>query len=197
MTTQIGIAIPLALATLMGLNAPSETAGAPGGLRALRAPHEAVLTLGSSTAAAGGTLRVSGAEFHSVTSYKLVLKGVLDEYEVGSADSDSEGRFALELEIPVNVRPGAYRLVALQPDGEEAASRDLTVEPAPADVDVEAGEASPGEADATPMPPMPRADELVIERRWSGFEWFVIGGALIGALAAGSLFYRGKAGHRA
>ncbi len=188
MTTPIRIAIPLALATLLGLHAPSETAGAPG------APHEAVLTLGSSTAAAGGTLRVNGAEFHSVTTYKLVLKGVLDEYEVGSTESDSEGRFTLELEIPDNVRPGAYRLVALEADGEEAASRDLTVESAPADVDVESGEASPGDADANPMP---RADELVIERRWSGFEWFVIGAALIGALAAGSLFYRGKAGHRA
>ncbi len=188
MTTPIRIAIPLALATLLGLHAPSESAGAL---------HEAVLTLGSSTAAAGGTLRVSGAEFHSLITYTLVLKGVLDEYEVGSTESDSEGRFTLELKIPGNVRPGAYRLVALEPDGEEAASRDLTVEPAPADVDVEAGEASPGEADAMPMPPMPRADELVIERRWSGFEWCVIGAALIGALAAGSLFDRGKAGNRA
>ncbi len=189
MTTPIRIAIPLALAALSVLHAPSETAGAPG---ALRVPHEAVLTLGSSTAEAGGTLRVSGVEFHSVTSYTLVLKGVLDEYEVGSAESDSEGRFTLELEIPDHVRPGAYRLVALEADGEEAASRDLTVEPAPADVDVEAGEASPGDAHANPMP---RADELVIERRWSGFEWFVIGAALIGALAAGTFFYRGKAGH--
>ena len=186
MTMPIRITIPLALAALSGLHAPSETAGAPG------APHEAVLTLGSSTAEAGGTLRVSGAEFHSVASYTLVLKGVLDEYEVGTADTDSEGRFTLELEIPANVRPGAYRLVALEADGEEAASRDLTVEPAPADVDVEAGEASPGDAHANPMP---RADELVIERRWSGFEWFVIGAALIGALAAGTFFYRGKAGH--
>ncbi len=194
MTTRIRIAIPLALATLSGLHAPSETAGAPRAPHEAGALHEAVLTLGSSTAAAGGTLRVTGAEFHSVTTYTLVLKGVLDEYEVGSAESDSEGRFTLELEIPDNVRPGAYRLVALEADGEEAASRDLTVESAPADVDVESGEASPGDADANPMP---RADELVIERRWSGFEWFVIGAALIGALAAGSLFYRGKAGHRA
>ena len=192
MTTPIRIAIPLALAALSVLHAPSETAGAPAAPGALRVPHEAVLTLGSSTAEAGGTLRVSGVEFHSVTSYTLVLKGVLDEYEVGSAESDSEGRFTLELEIPDHVRPGAYRLVALEADGEEAASRDLTVEPAPADVDVEAGEASPGDAHANPMP---RADELVIERRWSGFEWFVIGAALIGALAAGTFFYRGKAGH--
>ncbi len=184
MTTRIRIAIPLALATLLGLHVPSEAAGPP---------HEAVLTLGSSTATAGGTVRVSGDEFPSVTTYTLLLKGVLDDYEVGSTDSDSAGHFTLELKIPDDVRPGTYRLVALAPDGEEAASRDLTVEAPPADVDVEAGNASHGEAGATPMP---RADELVIERRWSGFEWFVIGAALIGALAAGASLYRRGAGQR-
>ncbi len=139
-----------------------------------RAHEKGVITLASGMAAAGSTLQVKGEKFSSSTQLRLVLRGALSEREIGSAETDAAGGFVIELEIPAGVEPGAYRLVAVAPDGDEVASADLEVEAEPA---------------ASAMP-IPSAEELAIERRWSGFEWFVIGVLVGGAAVAGMFLYR-------
>ncbi len=162
-----------------------------------RAHEKGVITLASGMAAAGSTLQVMGEKFSSSTQLRLVLRGALSEREIGSAETDAAGGFVIELEIPAGVEPGAYRLVAVAPDGDEVASADLEVEAAPAVVPESAGagaqEQAAGAAGAEPAAsamPIPSAEELAIERRWSGFEWFVIGVLVGGATVAGMFLYR-------
>ncbi len=145
------------------------------------AHEEGVLTVASPSAAAGSALAVSGEHFSGSTSFRLLLKGALREYELGTIDSDTAGAFTREIVIPADVRPGAYRLVAVAPDGDEAAEVDLEVE-----------EESGGDATGSGARSMtqPRADELSIERSYSGIEWFLLGVLFGGALAGGIALYR-------
>lgn len=159
-----------------------------------RAHEKGVITLASAMAAAGSSLQVMGEKFSSSIQLRLVLRGALSEREIGSAETDAAGGFMIELEIPAGVEPGAYRLVAVAPDGDEVASADLEVEAAPAVVPESAGagaqEHAAGAEPAASAMPMPSAEELAIERQWSGFEWFVIGVLVGGATVAGIFLYR-------
>ena len=159
-----------------------------------RAHEKGVITLASGMVAAGSTLQVKGEKFSSSTQLRLVLRGALSEREIGSAETDAAGGFVIELEIPAGVEPGAYRLVAVAPDGDEVASADLEVDAAravvPESAGAEAQEQAAGAEPAAAAMPMPSAEELAIERRWSGFEWFVIGVLIGGAAVAGMFLYR-------
>ncbi len=152
----------------------------------LHSHEEGVLNLASPTVAAGATVALSGERFSRTTAYRLVLKGALREYALATVESDDEGGFTLELEIPAVAQPGAYRLVAVAPDGDDVAEVDLEVQAAvrsEADAMEEVGEQL---ATAT----LPRADELELERRWTGVEWFLMGVLFGGALAGGLALYR-------
>jgi len=134
---------------------------------------EATLESDRSTVAAGGSIALHGSEFGGVGTYALSLQGVLNEYALGEATSDGEGRFQLTITVPVDVRPGSYQVVALASDGDVAARLDLLVSAAaamPMDADEHAdmgGAAMPAQA-AT-------AEEIQIERDRSGIEWAAIG----------------------
>lgn len=149
--------------------------------RPARAHEEGVITLASAAVAVGDDITVDGADFAHAASYKLVLRGGLREYELGVVETDSDGRFSVQLRIPGDVQPGPYRLAAIAPDGDEAATAELEVGPARAETGSEPG--------AERMPTA-RADELPIERQWSGFEWFVVGILFGGALVGGAVLYR-------
>ncbi len=144
----------LALALAVGLSAVPA-----------RAHGDGVLRLARARATAGLELPVSGQEFSASTVFRLVLKGALREYELTTVESDAQGTFNLDLRIPATVQPGSYRLVAVAPDDDDAATVDLEVEAASAE-----SEAAGAAAAETPMA---SADALVIERRRSGIEWFV------------------------
>jgi hypothetical protein len=146
-----------------------------------RAHDEGVLTLLAPTAFVGGRMTVDGERFSAGISYRLVLKGALREYDLVSVEADSAGVFTAELNVPATAAPGSYRLVAVAPDGDEAAEVDLELEAMPATAQSSESESSEPHAVATG----PSAEDLVIERRWSGFEWFVIGVLFGGGLAAG------------
>lgn len=148
--------------------------------------EEGVLNLASPTVAAGASVALSGERFSRATAYRLVLKGALREFALSTVESDDEGGFTLELEIPAAAQPGAYRLVALAPDGDDVAEVDLEVQVA---APSEAG-AMKEVGDELATAALPRADELDLERRWTGVEWFLVGLLFGGALAGGLALYR-------
>ncbi len=151
--------------------------------------EEAVLTAAAASVAASGTLELTGAEFGADETYRLVLRGVLDEHALGEVKVDSTGTFTLQVTVPRSARPGGYQVVAIAPDGDVVARVDLTVTAAPAAGTESA--AGPGPAmDHAGMPGMDqgaRADEIEIARDRSGIEWLVIGLAvgLAGGLGIG------------
>ncbi|MFQ5690797.1 MAG: hypothetical protein ACE5HQ_11055 [Gemmatimonadota bacterium] len=146
------------------------------------AHEEAVLKSDQSSVAAGGTWTVRGEKFEEGEAVDLRLVGALSEYAMGKAVPDSAGVLSLDLTIPASVKPGAYRLVAIAPDGDEAASLDVTVLAAAVTPEGEEGAAS-SEAAEPPGghgPTMARSDDIRIERDRSGLGWGIIG-LLIGA----------------
>lgn len=151
----------------------------------LQAHEEGVLSVAASSVAAGSSLAVSGTRFSSATTYTLILKGALDQHTLGTIESDAEGAFATQLDVAAAVKPGVYRLVAVAPDGDDVAQADLTVTAAVAPASAQQKNTAQRQA-ATPTA---SAEELAIDRRWTGVEWFVIGVLLGGALATGAALY--------
>ncbi len=146
----------------------------------LEAAHpEAVLESERASANAGGAIALRGSQFGENGTYALQLLGALNEYDLGAAKSDGDGRFALDIAIPGDVRPGAYQVVAIASDGDVIARLDVTLAAA---LPMAAEEHS--EMDATSMDNMEehqaRADEISIARDRNGVEWGAIG-LIIGA----------------
>ncbi len=150
-----------------------------------RAHEEGVLTLASPKATVGSTLAVTGADFSRGTAYQLVLRGALRSFELGRVTSDTAGSFEIQLELPAAAGPGSYRLVAVAPDGDEAAVVELELEAAPIRPSDE-----PAGSGAAQTHTGPSAEPLNIERDWSGAEWFVLGALFGGALAGGLALLR-------
>jgi len=180
----VRIALPMLL--LAGL------LGAAGPVTELAAMHpEATLRSPVTSAVPGGTLPLAGSEFQAGQTYRLVLAGVSGEVPLLEVTADEEGSFALELQLPGGLDPGRYRVLALAPDGDGAASLDITLT-AGSGMGMMQGEgmaAMGGEEGAGGMmgammaAPEARADEIVIERSRSGIEWGIIG--LLVGLAGG------------
>ncbi len=145
------------------------------------AHEKAVLESSRSSVPAGAVLPLDGRDFGAGESYVLRLVGALREYGLGEAKADADGLFSIELAIPGSVRPGAYQVVAVAPDGDVAARLDLTVLEAEAAEPEGAEERPAGEAAHEAMPRVARADEMPIERSRSGLEWGVIGLLIGGA----------------
>lgn len=149
---------------------------------AAAAHDEGVLNLASESVQAGTAVALAGEQFAAGT-YRLALKGALREYELGSIEIGADGTFSHSLAVPRDVEAGAYRLVIVASDGDEAAAVDLEVlAAAPAAMD--------HSAEAAAMSPQPSAEELAIERDWSGAEWFVVGVLFGGALVGGATLLR-------
>ncbi len=143
------------------------------------AVHGAVLKSSLSSVEAGRVLPLQGQEFHAAT-FSLVLVGVFGEYSLGDVEIGESGTFSIELEIPADLRPGQYQVVAFSPAGEREAALDMSV--AAATTVVQADHAAAGEHEEA-MDAGATAEEMVIERSMAGAGWGVIG-LLIG-LSAG------------
>lgn len=134
------------------------------------------------TVGAGQGITLSGAGFAPGESHRLVLRGTLDDYELGTATAGADSTFTVELAVPAGARPGQYRVVALAPDGDEVATLDLPVTAARETAE-EADAGASGSTSSGRSGPEARADEIVIERSRAGIEWGVIG--LVIGLAGG------------
>ncbi|MFQ5890773.1 MAG: hypothetical protein ACE5JR_12070 [Gemmatimonadota bacterium] len=148
--------------------------------------EDAVLTSPQSSVVAGEVLELHGSDFSKKQTYLLRLVGALREYELRQVQSDSAGRFSLELIIPLGVTSGAYRVTAIAADGDAVATLDLTVLGARRSVDENEHKLAT-ESWASYRHDVGdggvRADDIRIERNRSAAEWGVIG--LLVGLAGG------------
>jgi hypothetical protein len=147
---------------------------------------EATLKAARSVAAAGTALPVTGEHFAANGKVLLALRGALGEYRLAEVTATGEGTLALSLDIPADVRPGRYQLIAVADDGDVVARLELTMEPPAGD----SRESAAGGEDAMANRPvagehdtMARADDMPIERSRNGMEWGIIG--LVVGLAGG------------
>lgn len=143
---------------------------------------EGVLTAERGTMAAGESLKLTGAAFEPGETYEIKLVGPLQEFLLATVRVAPDSTFALTVAIPADAREGSFRLEVVAPDGDVSAGLDVTLL---------AAAPIPNESSTDPMagmdhPPgamMARADEIAINRSYSGVALAMIGG-LIG-LAAG------------
>lgn len=152
---------------------------------------EAVLESDRTTVDAGGALPLRGSQFGENGTYALRLLGTFDDYDLGEAKSDGDGRFAMEVVVPVDVRPGAYRVIAVASDGDVLARLAMSVHAAAMAMGGEE-HAETSDRDMADMAHQARGDEIRIERDRSGVEWGVIGLIIGGVGGLGIGLRRGR-----
>lgn len=137
-------------------------------------PHgKGRLVLPHPSAAAGEALHVRGEGF-APGSVRLVLRGALATYEMASVTVGRDSAFALAWPVPADARSGAYRLVAVAPDGDEITRADVRItEAARAPAHVGHGDESAGPV-AHDAAAGARAGPMPLERTRSPAEWAVI-----------------------
>ncbi len=144
------------------------------------AHDEGILKLVSRTLVVGDSVTVMGTKFSKRSSLRLVVVGLGGRFELTEATTDSVGSFTLRVLIPADAPIGAYRLVALADDGDEAAALDVALMSARASAD------SVEHAPATE----PTDQPLALERATSPLvTWGAVGLALI-ALGLGAPLLR-------
>lgn len=160
---------------------------------ALGAHGKGRLVLPHSTVAAGDTLHVQGKQF-APGRVTLELRGALAAYAVAGVEVGRDSSFAVAWPVPVDARPGAYRLVAIADDGDEITRVDVTLTEAPAappTTDEHAGEAAADEHAAHAVEPADaHAGAFPLERARSAVEWTVIVVVLGASLVAGVRWVR-------
>ena len=156
----------------------------------MAAVHGAALTSTEKAVEAGQVLPLEGTGFHAGQTVRLVLLGTLTEYTLREVTVDDAGVFAFDLEVPVDVRPGQYQLLALSGENTREAAMDLSVMAA-SQVAVAADSHDQAAGHTEAMDAGARAEEMTITRATTGAGWGVIG-LLIGlAGGAGGMLLRG------
>jgi hypothetical protein len=90
--------------------------------------HEVgAIHVSSHQVAVGGSVTVRGEKLPKSEALALELRGVLDNYPVGSVHTDTAGAFEMSLTVPQNVPAGPYTLVVIASDGDVTARADLVV----------------------------------------------------------------------
>jgi hypothetical protein len=141
--------------------------------------------------AIGGSVDVRGEKLPKSSALNLELRGVLDNYPVGTVHTDTAGAFQMTLGVPQNVPAGPYTLVAIASDGDVTARADLVVGGTPT------AAASPGgvmkDSGMAGMPGMGgTSDEranpapMPIAHTTTPAEWVVIWLLILASLAAGA-----------
>lgn len=158
----------------------------------MAAVHGAALKSSLTGVEAGKVLPLEGTGFHGGQTVTLVLLGALTEYTLRDVTVDAEGVFAFDIDVPADVRPGQYQLLALSGEDNEVreAQMDLSVM-AVAQVAVSAESHDEGAGGTAAMVAVASAEEMPIARATTGVGWGVIG-LLIGlAGGAGATLLRG------
>ncbi len=158
-------------------------------LLTMAAVHGAALTSTEKAVEAGQTLPLEGTGFHAGQTVRLVLLGTLTEYTLREVTVDDAGVFAFDVEVPVDVRPGQYQLLALSGEDTREAAMDLSVMAASQVAVADSHDQAAGHSEA--MDAGARAEEMTISRATTGAGWLVIG-LLVGlAGGAGAMLLRG------
>ena len=145
---------------------------APGQPPVAAAHEEGTLKLADRRLAPGTSIQIVGEKFARGSRLTLALVGVAGRFELGDVEADTAGAFTKSFDLATDLAAGSYRLVAIAPDGDEAAS--LTVEVFVA--------AQPVEQESMPdAGSPPTAEPLALDR--AGNPW-VTGGAVVGIIFA-------------
>lgn len=161
------------LALLLGSSSPAYAHG--GG----------VLRVASKQIASGGTIVMTGEKMGNNTSMKAELRGILDNYPLGSVRATPTGTLSVSLTVPPTVPVGTYTLVLVAEDGDVAGRAEVTVGPPGA-----AGAAASGMphmSGAMPeMPEMTATGEMMkLDIKTSTGEWAVIAALVLLSFGAG------------
>jgi len=156
----------------------------------MAAVHGAALKSSQTGVEAGQALALEGTGFHAGQTVRLVLLGSLTEYTLREVTVDDEGTFAFDVDVPADVRPGQYQLLALSGEDVREAQMDLSVT-AVSQVAVAADSRDQGAGHDAAMDAGARAEGMNIARATTGAGWGVIG-LLVGlAGGAGVMMLRG------
>ncbi|HKV52791.1 MAG TPA: hypothetical protein VJO52_16470 [Gemmatimonadaceae bacterium] len=110
-----------------------------------------VIYLSPKTSRVGGQLGVRGAKLEKHAELKLVLRGALDAYPLGTVRTDTAGAFLTRLTLPARAGAGAYTVVAIADDGDVTARADLVIVAATGPATREAGGMPTGQMNQGPQ----------------------------------------------
>ena len=99
------------------------------GLHALRidAHEKGVLKLATRQLVLGDSVGATGEHFGRKATLRIELVGIAGRMRLAEVRTDAHGGFRQALVVPVDAKPGTYRVVAVAADGDEVASVDVSV----------------------------------------------------------------------
>lgn len=174
------------LAVFLGVATPIVAYGHGGG----------ILRLSSKQVAAGGKIAMLGEKMGSNAEFRAELRGVLQNYPMGTLRSGATGTFSANLSVPATARPGTYTLVVIAPDGDVAGRAEVVVEaaavPSPGGMPRMTGHgpmASMPDMEAMKgMPGMEGTAEMMeLDVSTGTGEWIVIGSLILASLGGGAV----------
>ncbi len=90
--------------------------------------HETgAIHLASNQVSVGGTIDIRGEKLPKSQTLKLQLRGILDTYPLGEAQTDTAGTFHAPFTVPATVPVAQYTVVVIASDGDVTARADLAV----------------------------------------------------------------------
>jgi len=135
----------------------------------------------------GGVLRAA-PKLGKSADLKAELRGVLDNYPLGSVRTSATETLAATVTIPVAVPPGVFTLVVIAADGDVAGRTEVTVGPPGEAAAAAKGMPHMGTgADMADMPGMKATGEMMkIEVSTTPAEWATIAVLILASFAGGA-----------
>jgi len=122
-----------------------------------------VLRAAPKQVARGGTINLTGEKLGKSADLKAELRGVLDNYPLGSVRTSATETLAATVTIPVAVPPGVFTLVVIAADGDVAGRTEVTVGPPGEAAAAAKGMPHMGTgADMADMPGMKATGEMIL-----------------------------------
>jgi len=170
----------VAAAALAGLLAGTTSVAYAHGGGVLRAAPKQV--------ARGGTINLIGEKLGKNADLKAELRGVLDNYPLGSVRTSATETLAATVTIPVAVPFGVFTLVVIAADGDVAGRTEVTV--GPLGEAAAAANGMPHMATGGGMADMPgmkgTAEMMKIEVSTTPTEWAIIAVLILASFAGGA-----------
>ncbi len=116
------VLLPALAAALLYLLAGTIAAGAPAA-----AHGNPQIAVTPNPASAASTVTIKGTEFDENEEVSLVLEGVSGDVALGTARTDAEGSFHVEVALPGTAGAGSYRIRAESSDASAIADFRITV----------------------------------------------------------------------
>ena len=91
------------------------------------AHEKGVLKLAMRQLVPGDSVGATGEHFGRRATLRIELVGIAGRMRLADVRADAQGGFRQALVVPVDAKPGTYRVVAVAADGDEVASVDVSV----------------------------------------------------------------------